>query len=137
MKPYEEFDGAKVNYETLDGRKSTAYLDKQIAENLFSGTNKHTDEKVVVMWIEEDEKYVEWFEHDGEVMTWLRRELFLEYQRTMLQEVYGPAVYGDPENFVVFQTASGDWEMKPAEGYIAAQVRGILNTVDQEAERSE
>lgn len=127
-----EIEPMKVAYDTLNGGKSTAYLDKQIAEGLFSGTNKHTDAKVIVLWVEEDEKFVEWFEHDGEVMAWLRRELFLEYQRTMLQDVYGPAVYGDPENFVVFQTATGDWEMKPAEGYVAAQVRGIFDQADKE-----
>lgn len=125
---------AKVEYEKHDGGKTTAYLDRQISEIVFSGTNKHTDEKVVVYWIEEDQKYIEGFEDDTTFKDWVQQELFHAYQKEMFETVYGPAVYGDRSNFVVYQLPSGDWEMKPADGYIAEQVRGIFNVIENQEE---
>lgn len=82
------------------------------------------------------EKQAEDFEADETFRAWIQKELFHAYQKEMFETVYGPMVYGDPKNFVVYQLPSGDWAMRPADGYIAAQVRGILDTIEKYGENS-
>lgn len=130
----DKFDGAKVNYKTLRGSDSTAYLDRKIADNIYGGTNKHTDEPVVVYWIEDDQNYIEGFETEDELRAWIREELLRDWQKTQLEDVIGPMTYGARENYEVYQDADGDWQIRPSKDYIGAQVRGIFNTAENQKE---
>jgi hypothetical protein len=127
----------KVTYELLNGGTSTAYLDTKLAEGKYSGTNKHTDEKVVVFWSDDNDKWLEGFETMEELQAWIREELIRDYQRDQLENVIGPAIYGDRDDFVVYQDADRDWQIRPSDGYIAAEVRGIFNMVGVEEQKEE
>lgn len=51
----------KVDYRTAYGGHSTAYLDHDIDETTTTayGTNKHTDEPVILTWSEEMDMWIE------------------------------------------------------------------------------
>lgn len=44
----------KVTYTTLNGHTSTAYLDDEPVGNIYKGTNKHSDEDVLVASVPTD-----------------------------------------------------------------------------------
>lgn len=50
----------KVTYTALQGFTSKAYLDDEpVAENIYDGTNKHTDEDIRVFYDKEIDKWIE------------------------------------------------------------------------------
>lgn len=60
MDEWDEMDrryGRKVDYWTPDENRRTAYLDADLGDGRYSGTEKHSDEPVTVYWT--GERYVE------------------------------------------------------------------------------
>ena len=61
----------------------------------------------------------------------IKTNLKRAYVKAFLEEVTGPLIYG-LGNFEVYEDESGDWQIRPAEGWEPPELLGIFN-VEEEA----
>ena len=62
----------------------------------------------------------------GDIEDFIKEELRRDLNKTLLQDLYGPAIYG-PGNFEVVLDEAGEWELKPNAAWQPATPRGLFN----------
>ena len=56
----------------------------------------------------------------------IKTDLRRAYIKVCLEEVSGPYIYGSG-NFEVYEDESGDWQIRPVEGWKPQELLGIVN----------
>jgi hypothetical protein len=60
----------------------------------------------------------------------MRADLIRAYTKVYFEEYMGPYLYG-PGNFEVYADESGEWQIRPAEGWKPPELRGIFNVGEE------
>ena len=69
---------------------------------------------------------------DSEFVQFVRKELKREYEKSFLETVTGPDIYG-PGNFEVYEDESEDWQIRPVEGWKPQELLGIFNVEEEKS----
>ena len=66
----------------------------------------------------------------SELIDWIKQELIKGLNKTYLEEVDGPAIYGKG-NFEVFEGEGGNWYMRPKPGWTPTNLTGFITDPDE------